>query len=151
MLQIVSTAERPDLVATTARWRWAAFFQDVMSLEEMIAMEAEAANDELLPTVLVLLEDEEPVGMVALCLDDLDGRPDVNPWLAGLYVADAHRGKGYARRLITALESLAARAGIKRLSLYTASAIELYRKAGWSGVESFSKDSDTYWIMQKSL
>ncbi len=32
--------------------------------------------------------------MVALCLDDLEGRPDLNPWLAGLFVADAHRGKG---------------------------------------------------------
>ncbi|WP_377289129.1 GNAT family N-acetyltransferase [Rhizobium sp. SG2393] len=148
---IVSTAARPDLVPTTARWRWEAFFQDAMSLDEMLLMEAEATNSELMPTVLVLLEGEEPVGMVALCLDDLEGRPDLNPWLAGLYVADAHRGNGYGLRLIAELEGLARREGIDRLSLYTASAVDLYSKAGWSEVESFSKDEATYWIMQKAL
>ena len=47
-----------------------------------------------MPTVLVLLDEEHPVGTAALCLDDLEERPDLNLWLAGVYVDPIHRGKG---------------------------------------------------------
>ncbi|MDW9374113.1 GNAT family N-acetyltransferase [Sinorhizobium meliloti] len=152
VISIVSTAVRQDLVPVTARWRWQAFFKEETSLDEMLRLEEEcASNDDLMPTVLVMLDDEKPVGMIALCLDDLEGRPELNPWLAGVYVDHAHRGKGYALRLIEALEALARREGISRLSLYTSSSVGLYRKAGWAQIETFVRDGNEYSIMQKNL
>jgi GNAT superfamily N-acetyltransferase len=152
-LSFVTTSERPDLTTVTGAWRWKAFFSESgMSLDDMMARErAAAADPALLPTVFVLLDAGDPVGMVALCDDDLEDRPDLNPWLAGLYVAPVHRGKGHARTLIARIEAVAAEAGIKRLSLYTASAVDLYRSAGWATLETFDRDGAKFHIMQKYL
>ena len=151
-ITVVSTADRPDLVPVTGTWRWEAFFRDAMPLEEMLRLEAErAANGEIMPTVLVMLDDGQPAGMIALCLDDLEDRPELNPWLAGVYVHPAHRGKGHALRLIGELEALARRSCIARLSLYTAGAAGLYSKAGWVPVETFEEKGRMYSIMQKHL
>ncbi|MDH6269255.1 GNAT superfamily N-acetyltransferase [Rhizobium sp. SG_E_25_P2] len=152
-LCFVTTSERPDLTAVTGAWRWDAFFCDGdASFEELMARErAAAADDALLPTVFVLLDGGDPVGMVALCNDDLDDRCDLNPWLAGLYVAPTHRGKGHARRLIEKTETAAHRAGIRSLSLYTASAADLYRSSGWTTIETFNRDNTIFHIMHKAL
>ncbi len=66
-----------------------------------------AINGKLMPTVLVMLDGEQPVGMVTLCLDDLEGRPDLNSWLAGVYIDPQYRGKGYALRPVEELEAVA--------------------------------------------
>ncbi|RVK25956.1 GNAT family N-acetyltransferase [Sinorhizobium meliloti] len=152
-LAIVSTSDRPDLALTTGTWRWEAFYKDGgTELSEVLEGEAVAASSpDLLPTVLVLLEDDLPVGMVAICLDDLDGRPELNPWLAGLYVEPNHRGKGHALRLMSELETLARRSDIERLTLYTASAVSLYEKTGWRTIETFDDKGEEFHIMSKNL
>jgi GNAT superfamily N-acetyltransferase len=152
-LSFVTTSERPDLTAVTGVWRWDAFFSDgKTSLDDLMARErAGAADPALLPTVFVMLDGAEPVGMVALCDDDLEDRPDLNPWLAGLYVAPKHRGQGHARTLIAKIEAVAADAGIERLSLYTASAVDLYRSAGWTTAETFESNGARFHVMQKYL
>ncbi|WP_208603222.1 GNAT family N-acetyltransferase [Rhizobium mongolense] len=144
-ITIVSTADRPDLVTTTGTWRWEEFVKDGMELSEILRLEAEcASNGALMPTVLVMLDEQRPVGMVALCLDDLEGRPDLNPWLAELYVDPAHRGKGHALRLIEELEALARSSDIERLSLYTSTAQGLYSLAGWTTTETFERRGKTF-------
>ena len=150
-LTIVTTRDRPDLAQITGRWRWEAFFKvDGVSLEDTLAFEADSARStDLMPTVLVLLDGQQPIGMVALCLDDLEGRPELNPWLAGLYVAPTHRGQGHGLRLIDELESLARASRIPRLSLYTAGAVGLYARAGWKTVETFDLHGEPFSIMQK--
>jgi GNAT superfamily N-acetyltransferase len=152
MICIVSTADRPDLVPVTGRWRWEAFFRDEMPLEDMLRREAEsAANGQIMPTVLVMLDSERPIGMVALCLDDLEGMPEMNPWLAGVYVTPSERGKGYALRLVEELEHFARNARIQRLSLYTSSAASLYAKANWALTQTVERNGRTTFIMQKNL
>ncbi|CAI9418557.1 hypothetical protein ANOBCDAF_04292 [Pleomorphomonas sp. T1.2MG-36] len=152
-LTIVTTRDRPDLAQITGTWRWQAFFEaDGVSLEDTLAFEAESARGPgLMPTVLVLLDGQQPIGMVALCLDDLEGRPELNPWLAGLYVDPAHRGQGHGLRLIAELESLAHASRIPRLSLYTAGAVGLYARAGWEAVETFDMHGEPFSIMRKHL
>ncbi|WP_132665882.1 GNAT family N-acetyltransferase [Rhizobium sp. PP-CC-3G-465] len=152
-ISFVTTAERPDLAHTTGTWRWEAFFSDgETSLAEMLELDAQCASShDLMPTVLVMLEEQQPVGMVALCLGDLEGRPELNPWLAGLYVDPMHRGRGHSISLINQLEALARKAGIERLSLYSAGAVGLYSKAGWTTVETFERGDKTFSIMQKQL
>lgn len=150
---IVTLSERPDLAEITGAWCWDAFFRhDGIDRTETIAREQEAsAGTGLFPTVLILLEGELPIGMVALCLDDLEGRPDLNPWLAGLYVDPGHRRRGHALLLIDKLETLARSEGIERLSLYTESAADLYAKVGWATFETFETDGMSFSIMQKPL
>lgn len=152
MLHVVSTAERPELVTTSGTWRWKAFLADEASLEQVLQVEEDAArNGQLMPTVLLLLKDGQPVGMGTLCLDDLAGRPDLNPWLAGVYIDPPHRGKGFAPQIVRAVEDLARGAGIPQLFLYTSDARGLYQKAGWSHHEEFERNGKAYAIMQKQL
>ena len=153
MNPIVTTTDRPDLAETTGLWRWEAFVgKDGMSLDEVMERErACAAEPGIMPTVLVMTENDAPIGMVALCEDDIEGRPELNPWLAGMYIAPEHRGTGNARRLVAELEAFARANGIARLSLYTAVAVGLYLKCGWHPVETFDKDGLIYTIMQKAL
>lgn len=58
-----------------------------------------------------------------------------------MYVADGHRGHGYARRLLGALERAAVTAGARRMILETGDrqpeAIELYRSSGYTEIAGF--------------
>jgi len=152
-LTLTTTKERPDLAKVTGAWRWEAFFRENgKDLCDVIDLDVQCAQaTDLMPTVLVLLEEATPVGMVALCMDDLDGRPELNPWLAGLYVAPSYRGKGHAVRLIRELEALALQSGFARLYLYTASATGLYAKENWVPIETFHRSDREFSIMQKDL
>lgn len=49
------------------------------------------------------------------------------------------------------LETLARNSGFERLSLYTASAVGLYEKAGWETVETFEREGREFHIMRKQL
>jgi GNAT superfamily N-acetyltransferase len=150
---IVTTTERPDLVPVTARWRWEAFAQGQgRSLAEVTAVEfAGATTDGPMPRTFVLLIDDEPVGMASLAAHDLDPRPDLTPWLAGVFVAPHARSRGYAVRLVAAVEAEAVARGIPTLWLYTRKAEALYARIGWRTVETFSFRDKVYALMRRDL
>ncbi|MGF3024504.1 GNAT family N-acetyltransferase [Methylobacterium aquaticum] len=150
---IVTTAERPDLAPLTGRWRWEAFRQEEDdSLAEMMAAQAAgAAGPGPMPRTFVLLDDDEPVGMASLVAHDLDPRPDLTPWLAGVFVAPQARGRGHAVRLVAAVEADAAALGIATLWLYTRSAEALYARIGWRNVETFAYRGRMYALMRRDL
>src|SRR5271170_6015663 len=99
-LRIVSTAERPDLVPTVAGWVWGGFSRGHgHTLEQTIEFVAETVTARDLPQTYVLLADDRPVGTASLAARDLDERPDLRPWLAGVFVEPDSRGRGYAADL----------------------------------------------------
>ena len=67
-----------------------------------------------------------------------------------LWVAPAARGRGLARRMMTAIEDRARSLGLTRLRLDTnenlPEAIALYRKTGWAEVEAFTPFPATHWF-----
>ncbi|AWN47046.1 GNAT family N-acetyltransferase [Methylobacterium terrae] len=150
-LTIVTTADRPDLAPVTARWRWEAFLQGRgRSLAEAMAAEAAPATGPM-PRTCVLLSDDEPVGMASLSAHDLEPRPDLTPWLAGVFVAPRARGRGYAARLVAAVEGQAASLAVPTLWLYTRSAEGLYARLGWRNVERFRYREKAYALMRRDL
>ncbi|OAS21770.1 GNAT family N-acetyltransferase [Methylobacterium platani] len=150
---IVTTTDRPDLAPLTARWRWEAFARGQgRSLAEVTASEAAtAAGPGPMPRTCVLLVDGAPVGMASLAARDLDPRPDLTPWLAGVYVAPEARGRGHAVRLVAAVEAQAAALGVATLWLYTRSAEGLYARIGWRTVEAFPYRERMYALMRRDL
>lgn len=152
-LALVATAERPDLAATTGRWRWEAFFRDDgPSLETMLDIEyGVALADAAMPRTLVLLEDDAPVAMASLAARDLDERPDLTPWLAGVYVLPTARGRGHARRVVAGVEAHAALVGISTLWLYTRTAERLYAGIGWRTHERFARGGRDTALMRRDL
>ena len=151
-MQIVSTAERPDLAPLTARWRWEAFCHETESLE-VVLREAQKTVAETgpIPKTLVLLVDGEPVGTASLAPEDLDERPDLSPWLAGVFVVPHARGQGYAGRLVTAVEQIAMDAGFSTLWLYTSTAERIYARAGWRTIENPEHRGKVVALMRRDL
>jgi GNAT superfamily N-acetyltransferase len=104
-----------------------------------------------IPQTLVLLVDDEPVGTASLTAHDLDERPDLTPWLAGMFVAPHARGQGYAAELIAAVEQEARKASISALWLYTNTAERVYARAGWRTVETVQHDGRPFALMRRDL
>lgn len=153
LTSIVSTSDRPDLVPVTARWRWEAFFRDAGKPFDPVleAAERTAASAAPVPRTLVLLVDDEPVGTASLTAHDLDERPDLTPWLAGVFVAPHARGRGHAARLIAAVEREARAASISTLWLYTNTAERIYARAGWRTVETVQHGGKPFALMRRDL
>lgn len=136
-MEIVTLTGRPDLAPTVAGWRFAAFGQGRpgRTVERSLARLLAPKNGP--EETFILLDDGIPAGTAGLSHDDLDARPDLTPWLAGVVVQPAYRGRGHASALVRAVEAYAATRSVPELWLYTWSAEPLYARLGWTraGVE----------------
>lgn len=127
-------ADHPGAVEVLARWHHAEW-QSVMpdwTLAQAQAELTDHASRRTRPTTLVLHRDGVLVGSVSLVDEDAEDLRDCGePWLASLYVAPAHRGRGYGKQLVTALVRHAAQLGVERLYLFTPGQRDFYARLGW--------------------
>ena len=149
--QIVAVFDRPDLAPLVARWRVDAFFNHPggCTVEEMTALI-------LAPPVgpeetFVLFDGGQPVGTAGLVRSDLEARPDLTPWLAGLFVEPAFRGRGHATALVRRVEAFALAASVPVLWLYTSTAEPLYLRLGWHRVGTEQENGQAVMLMQRFL
>ncbi len=147
---ILRLSERPDLVPVVAGWLWEEFLHwDGYTLE--------GARDILVGLAppfrtLVMLRDGKPVGTASLTAEDLDERPQLSPWLAGVYVVPQARGQGVARALVAAVVDAAGSAGFATLWLYTGTSAGLYAKLGWHATETVERgDKPAVTLMRRDL
>jgi GNAT superfamily N-acetyltransferase len=88
------------------------------------------------PSVVVALDECGGLcGAAMLIASDMDARPDLTPWLAGVYVVAACRGRGYGSALVGRIEAEASALGISPLYLYTPDAMHFYSRLGWVAKE----------------
>ncbi len=78
---------------------------------------------------------EQLLGTVSLWRNDLQSRQDLTPWLGGLYVVPAFRGRGVARALQQYVLRRAAAMSIPRIYLMTEH-IDFYERMGWIFMET---------------
>jgi GNAT superfamily N-acetyltransferase len=78
-----------------------------------------AEHADRLPLALVALHGGQPLGVVNLVDDDDQDRPDCKPWLAGLVVHRAWRGRGVGSVLVRELLAHARRLGLPHVYLGT--------------------------------
>jgi GNAT superfamily N-acetyltransferase len=139
-ISIVTIADRPDLVPMVAQWLWHEWWQDDgYTLEQTRAAVAASISRSGPPQTFVLLVDGEPIGTASLVAHDLDERPDLTPWLAGVFVIPEARGRGHVIHLIQAVEAACRSAAIPIVWLYTACAERVYARAGWRSVEAIQR------------
>jgi len=149
---IVSTIDRPDLVEVSVRWRWEEWSRGKEPFEDALSRAQQATAARLqMPQTFVLLDGVEPVGTASLTAQDLEERPDLTPWLAGVFVAPHARGRGHAAKLVAAVEAEASRQSIATLWLYTRTAERIYARIGWQTVETILHNSNPYALMRREL
>lgn len=151
-ISIVSTSDRPDLVPVIAGWLWDEFWRaDGHSLEDTFDAVTASVTARPMPRTFILLVDGEPAGTASLAAHDLPERPDLTPWLAGVFVEARSRGRGYAARLVAAVEQEALAASIPTLWLYTHSAERIYARAGWRTVETVEHRGKPFALMKRDI
>lgn len=143
---------REEDIAAVAALRMEAFFlgtdrthqEDCAALRHLLAGKGTGA-------ALVAHIDGNVAGSVLLVPEELDSAHKLTPWLAGLVVAERHRGKGIGSALVDAIEREAATAGVEQLYLYSWGARRFYVSRGWVESETFVQDGEPMALMSRDL
>jgi len=135
-MHIASLADHLDLIDTIARWHWEQWGHAApgSSVEMWAEHLRRCTNHDRLPTTYIALDGTELCGTVLLVNHDMSTHRELSPWVAGVFVAPAHRRKGIASALVRHAVQQAVLMGIARLYLYTESARKLYEKLGWRAI-----------------
>ncbi len=152
-MKLAYLIDHPEFFPLVAQWNWDEWHT---LLVERSATEFEEwlrtnVRRNAIPTTLLALEEGQPIGTVSVLDLDLELSDDLSPWLASLYVAPAHRGKGLGRALVQAAIDEASHLGFRKLYLYTPGQEEFYTALGWKRVETIRYRSRSITIMRRSL
>ena len=132
-LTIRSLDECTEVAPIVSAWHWNAWGpSEKVSTEQgwLTVVQARAGSD--VPFTLVGFVDDEPVGAVSVCWDDLDHRfEDEGPWVSGMVVRSNARNLGIGRSLLTAAEHRCHALGHGQLWLHTSEAKRFYERCGW--------------------
>ncbi len=132
-LRIESIADHLDLIPKLAEWHYREWghLDPFGSLESWTEGLRLRAGRDRIPMTYIALRGTQLLGSAALVDNDMRTRPDLWPWLAGVYVQEPCRGQGIGSALVRQVMRKAAEMGIERLYLYTHSARPFYEKLGW--------------------
>jgi GNAT superfamily N-acetyltransferase len=148
-------ANFPELVDELAWLSWKEwqeiYSQRKQTLAHSVKNYQERMNTDRLPLTLVALQATELVGMVSLKFHDMDTRPDLDPWLGGLFVLPEWRNRGVGTMLMHRATEEARRLSVRRLYLWTHTAERLYHKLGWQIVERTNYFGKEAVVMQIAL
>lgn len=148
--RIETVSHRPDLAPLVARWLVKAFeHPDGRTVPEITAVLLGPPNGP--EETFVLLADGRPVATASLAHDDLASCPDLTPWLAGVFVKPAFRGRGYASALVRRVEAFALAASVRTLWLYTSTAEPLYVRLGWKRISLEMDRGEQVALMSRDL
>jgi GNAT superfamily N-acetyltransferase len=143
----------PLVLQTVGRWlfdRWGTK-TGRSSVENLLPSLRERTDCSRVPLTLVAFEQNRPVGTASLFSHDMDARPHLTPWLAGVFVPSEFRHREIGRRLCTAVCERARSFGYDRIHLWTPDRSRFYELMGWTVIERI-----TYWnrevaVMRLSL
>lgn len=149
---IVSLEDRSDCAPLVAKWisnEWRRL--PIHNYLEAVGQGKQWGPS--LPRTLVALDQmsSEVVGTASLLNDDMEIRPDLNPWFGCLFVTPSRRKKGIGGQLIAASEELARTLSLKRLYLFAAHGTKLYERFGWSYIGREFYEGEWTTVMVKEL
>lgn len=150
-IRVTTLAERPDLIPQVARWTWAEWGQRRgRTLEDTTAHVAKCTATTGIGTCFVLLDGDTPVASARL-LADSESLPGHSPWMAGVYVAASHRGRGLATRLVGLIVGAVEDAGFPYVWCYSDSAAGLYRRLWWRDVKRVELRDRHFVLMRRHV
>jgi predicted N-acetyltransferase YhbS len=144
-VQIELLADRPEFIPTLAEWHFRewAYLRPGDSVANRIRLLHDRSNRTELPITFIATAGPELLGSAMLIHHEMDTRPQLTPWLAGVFVAPAHRRRGIGRALAEHVITEAAALGFATVYLFTPSAEHFFSRLGWSIVEHTTyRDTD---------
>src|SRR5512146_332414 len=152
-MRIEYLADHKALVPELAKWHFVEW--SVLQPNETLAGRTlrlrNCCGHSEIPTVVIGLLGNVLCGSGMLVAQDMDSRPNLTPWLAGLYVAPQYRRKGYGTKLIERIVQEAALLQAQALYLYTPNSEQYYSKRGWSLMERCNYRGTDVSIMSRPI
>lgn len=111
-------------------------------------------HNQTFPVVLGYLDPEEKelCASGALLLNDMEDRPNLNPWLGCLYVLPHTRHRGIARKLVHALVAKAKAINISNLYLFCHPRLHsFYASEGWRTIENRIYEGEPCIVMERKF
>jgi len=130
-------ADRPELVPVLAGWHhreWGRLHPGDTAEKRAERMKAHLGKRQV-PASFVALADGEPVGSASLVDYDMEGREDLAPCLASVYVVPEYRRRGVGSALVNRVVEEARALDVETLYLFTWDQERLYARLGWSVLE----------------
>jgi GNAT superfamily N-acetyltransferase len=136
-MHIAYLADRPEFIPTLARWHYQewAYLRPGDSVEGRIARLRGSCGRGEIPLTLVAVSDREVFGSASLVEHDMDNRPELLPWLSGVFVRPERRRHGIGAALVRRIMDEATSLRVSKLYLYTMDRTAFYANLGWSLLE----------------
>jgi predicted N-acetyltransferase YhbS len=130
-------ADRPEFIPQLAQWHFRewAHLRPGDSVANRVRLLRERSGRTELPITFIASSGAELLGSAMLIHYEMDTRTQYTPWLAGVFVAPAHRRRGIARALAERVVREAAARGYLTIYLFTPNAQDFFSQLGWSIVE----------------
>lgn len=123
-----------------------------MSAAEFTEVVRSRAVTDSVPLTLIALEGGALVGSVSLKKAEASTAAELTPWIGGLLVDEALRGRGLGKALLAEAEVAAARLGYPWLYLSCEPHVEpFYERLGWTLLRRATSCGDEVAIMRKEL
>ena len=112
-----------------------------------IAQYSTYSDSPAIPSCILALLNNQPVGSASLVESDMETHPHLRPWLASVFVHEASRNQGIATQLIEKCIDNARQIGVEILYLFTPDQCSFYQKRGWNVIESCNYHNEEVDIM----
>src|ERR1700704_4049376 len=83
-------------------WPWPELGDSIDAREKVLSTCCKRGE---IPLGVIALEGQELCGFALLVPQDFERRPDLSPWVAGVFVPPQHRMRGIGSALVTRIES----------------------------------------------
>ncbi len=133
-MQLQPSGSVPGLIRPVAKWlddQWGRHLPNG-STDATEAALNQSPDSEGLPWTLLAVEGESPVGVARLVRSDLPSRPDLQPWLASVFVPADKRNQGIGWFLCSGIVEQARKLGFPTVYLFTRDRVAFYERQGWS-------------------
>jgi predicted N-acetyltransferase YhbS len=134
MMQLEPSDRVPEMIQPVAKWlydQWGCHLPGRSIETAEFALKQQPGPDGL-PFTLIAVEAGEPVGVARLVASDLEARPDLQPWLASVFVPIRKRSQGIGASVCAGIVKHARELGFPTIYLFTPDRAAFYEKQGWS-------------------
>ena len=151
-MRLAYLSDYPQHIEQLAAWQHAQWgHMNYETPEQRLERLRIRARKDRLPITVIAMIDGQLAGSASLDEDDMDTHPELQPWLASVFVSPVHRNHGIGSALVGWIEEEATSRGFARFYLFTPDKEAFYARRGWRTIAREPYRGEEVTIMEKVL